>query len=359
MIKNNIKFDFDDFTIIPSSDSIINHRSECSVIECGILPIFTAPMDTVVSLDNYKEYINHGITTIMPRLPYNSYSIESVSYDPMLWFSYGLKEFKYIFIDNTIDVMDKKVYALLDIANGHMPLVEEYAITVKEKYGNSIVLMVGNIANPETYRSLSNAGVDFCRCGIGGGNACLSSVQTKIHYPMASLISECYEISCNIKTPAKIVADGGMKKYADVIGALFLGADYVMLGSIFNKALESCGDTYYANKRHEGWLEPGEQVNQYDPKINEYFQNGGKLFKKFRGMSTKDVQKSLGCEIIKTSEGITKMQEVEYTIGGWTENFTHYLKTAMSYTGCRNLNEFREYNGMVFITENALNRFNK
>jgi GMP reductase len=44
---------------------------------------------------------------------------------------------------------------------------------------------------------------------------------------------------------SKIVADGGFREYSDIIKALALGADYVMLGSILNKCLESSGDTYW------------------------------------------------------------------------------------------------------------------
>ncbi len=61
----------------------------------------------------------------------------------------------------------------------------------------------------------------------------LTSKNVGVGYPMASLIKECYDISCILDKPAKIVADGGMKNYSDIIKALGLGADMVMLGSIF------------------------------------------------------------------------------------------------------------------------------
>ena len=75
-------------------------------------------------------------------------------------------------------------------------------------------------------------------------------------------------------------------------------------------------------------------------------------------MSTKEVQKKWGRENLKTSEGIVKTNPVEYTLGQWTENFKDYLKSAMSYTNSKTLDEFKE-SEFVFITENALKRFNK
>jgi hypothetical protein len=61
---------------------------------------------------------------------------------------------------------------------------------------------------------------------------------------------------------------------------------------------------------------------------------------------------------LTTSEGVHRMNKVEYTLEGWTENFKDYLKSAMSYTNSKNLSSFR-YSEFVFITENALNRYNK
>lgn len=75
-------------------------------------------------------------------------------------------------------------------------------------------------------------------------------------------------------------------------------------------------------------------------------------------MSTKEVQRKWGRQKLKTSEGIVKTNPVEYTLEQWVENFSDYLKSAMSYTNSRTLNEFRE-SKFVFISENALKRYNK
>ena len=82
------------------------------------------------------------------------------------------------------------------------------------------------------------------------------------------------------------------------------------------------------------------------------------FYKKYRGMSTKEVQKKWGKKRLTTAEGISKYNKVEYRLSGWVENLKDYLKSAMSYTNSTNLEEFKnsEY---VFITENALRRFHK
>ena len=42
----------------------------------------------------------------------------------------------------------------------------------------------------------------------------------------------------------------------------------------------------------------------------------------------------------KTAEGITKMLHVEYKLYKWVENMQDYLRSAMSYCGSFNLDEF-------------------
>ena len=75
-------------------------------------------------------------------------------------------------------------------------------------------------------------------------------------------------------------------------------------------------------------------------------------------MSTKEVQKKWGKDKLVTSEGITKFNKIEYTLEKWVDNLKDYLKSAMSYTNSNNLEEFKETE-YVFITENALKRYNK
>ena len=352
-------FDFDDILIEPELHTSIRSRKNVNIYdEKHMLPLFTAPMDTVVGDENYSKFNEHGIYAMIPRK--HETGPLDYSTDYKVWYSYGLDEFKKMFIDNPIVLPPQdKIYALIDIANGHMRLVKDLVESSKAIYGRQLVLMVGNCANPLTYLSLAQSGADYVRMGIGNGAGCLTTVQTGVGYPMASLIHETAKIQQERNLATKIVADGGFKKYADVIKALALGADYVMLGSIFNKALESVGETYEGNKKYDSWTEPGERVDQYSEYTKNQFLSGKKFFKKFRGMSTKDVQKSLGKTDLKTSEGISRMQNVEYTLEGWTQNFSDYLKSAMSYTDCLNLGEFIGKVRFNKISKNSFDRFHK
>jgi IMP dehydrogenase/GMP reductase len=328
------KFDFNDILIKPATTSGIGSRKQINPFYKGFLPLITAPMDTVIGSDNEKIFKNLKINTCLPR---GEYSMDG-------FVSYSIDDFKAKF--NVHDLREDGKY-LIDVANGHMGRLAILTRDVKKEFPN-LTLMVGNVANPETYALLSEAGADYIRIGIGNGNACSTTVHTGVGYPMASLIRECYDISCTLDNPAKIVADGGMQNYSDIIKALALGADYVMVGSLFNKAIESCGDNYLWGKI---------KVSRDD--AESFYRMGIPVYKKFRGMSTKEVQKKWGKQVLTTSEGVIRFRKVEYTLKQWVENFEDYLRSAMSYTNAKTLKEFIGQVEFIKITDNAYNRFKK
>jgi hypothetical protein len=337
------KFDWNDITIIPDTLSTIASRSEINPLQNGKLPIFTAPMDMVIDENNISEFELNNVNVCLPRnVKFNSLKNDNYFY------SYGLDEMIELFESDK--ELPKKV--LIDVANGHMFKLWEISKRIKEKYGNNIELMVGNIANPDTYRKYCEIGVDWIRVGIGGGSACTTSANVSIHFPMASLVNECYEISKEFDNPTKILADGGFRSFSDIIKALALGADACMLGGIFNKCLESCSDNFLKDSVGIFHLIDEERA------ITN-FNSGIDVWKYYRGMSTKEVQKSWNRKELKTGEGISKYNKVEYTLSGWRENFTDYLRSAMSYSNSRTLEEFIGQANWVKISQNAFDRFNK
>lgn len=340
------KFDFNDITLVPKNISFIDSRDQCDVYDdTNKLKLICSPMDTVIDDNNVDIFNKLGILTCSIRkqqidLNQHKYSFISI----------GLDQFEDIINNyNVYEYLYSGQGLLVDIANAHQNKLFELTKKFKNIFPN-IPLMVGNIANPETYNKYCEilTSNDFLRCGIGGGSACTSSINTGIHYPYASLIEECYLIKANwpdSKCP-QIVADGGFRNFDDINKAYSLGADYCMLGSIFSKSLEASGDTYYKSINVtyiKKWM----------------YKNGFKLKRKYRGMSTKEVQKSIGKTTLRTSEGISKVNKVEYTLAGWIDNYKSYLKSCMSYSGIRHIKDFIGDRSYIFITQNALTRFKK
>ena len=338
---NDLKFDWNDVTLVPAVFSEIRSRKEINYLtQDGKLPLFVAPMNTVVDSKNIDTFLNVGFEVCVPRGIVNT--------NVLAFTSFGLDEIEKIVTDN--GYLPKRV--LIDIANGHSIRLYEVSKKIKEQY-KEIILMVGNVANPKTFEEYAKIGVDYIRLSIGSGNVCTTACNTAIFYPSASLVSECADIKYANNYDIKIVADGGFKTYKDIIMALALGSDYVMLGSMISKSLEACGDSYVVNGRDYVKITKSEALS--------YFNEGGEIYKIYIGMSTKTTQRSWGRkeEDLRTSEGITLYNKVEYKIGGWVENFSDYLRSAMSYTDKKELSDFIGGVEYVHITQNSFNRFNK
>lgn len=346
----NRKFDFDDILIKPEKKSHINSRY-VDITLPPKLPIFTAPMDTVVNLSNYELFIHNKINVVLPRtVKYDEIYFNDIKHIDT-FISFGFEKLDELYKNNFKELFEN-IHILIDVANAHSVKVLDYAKEIK-RIRPDIIIMVGNIANPETYRWYAESNsVDYIRLGIGNGGGCTTTKNGSVGYPMASLIHETKTIKNEMilngyDNLPKIVADGGMKNYADIIKALALGADMIMVGSIFNKTIESCGDSYLY----------GVKLNNKIAKI--FFDRKFPVKKYFRGMSTKEAQKAMGKSVLKTSEGVIRYRKVEYTLSGWVENFEHYLRSAMSYSNCKTLEEFTGSSNFIQITENSYNRFNK
>ena len=162
------KFDFNDILIKPATNSEISSRKNINPYHNGFLPLITAPMDTVVNLDTKDLFTSLKINLCLPR-----------GEEFLCGFvSYSLDEILNMYLN---DKLDPKGYYLIDIANGHMEILVTAVRNIKIKYPK-LTLMVGNIANPNTYVLLSEAGADYVRVGIGNGGGCFlenSTISTK------------------------------------------------------------------------------------------------------------------------------------------------------------------------------------
>lgn len=360
---HRILFCLDDIAISPASVSEIEHRSECNIFkkdENGndMLPLFTAPMLNVVDVESSDNFMENKITPIIPRTESLETRLELCKEK---WCAFSLSEFKVNFIQE--NKFTDKCFVLIDIANGNMKSLMDL-IKEAKRVNSNIVIMAGNVANALTFKELALAGADYVRVSIGTGAGCITASNTAIFKPMASLIADCYLMKIMIKTECKIVADGGMKSYSDIIKALALGADYVMCGSIFNKMVGSAGEVYSeipmeldATPCFIGNKQLFKLKN--DNFLGDMFKRGT-LYKEYFGMSTKKAQKAMGKENLHTSEGKSMLNKIEYTMEGWVENFSDYLRSAMSYCNIKDIEHFNSQNLEInVISTNSSISFNK
>lgn len=375
-------YGLDDVCIIPAMQSWIDSRSQCYVTfkNSDELPIFVAPMSCLVNYQNHPaitrlrmldiqgeigQPVCARINAILPRSEKLEVRLSAMTSGE--WVAFSLLEAKQLAEKKlNFEQKDRSQYNIcIDMANGHLHSIPETCKKLKKTFaerGLSVNIMVGNVARPDTYRYLCRASVDFVRLGIGSGNVCTTSVQTGVHYPMASLIAECHKIRCTVgkrRACPKIVADGGFQRIDQCIKALALGADFVMLGQIIAKSNEACGKEYrkahYKLGRGTRFI-PKEEAdaierNENQGNVNNYIYSSQEeqpvfiepeTYREYYGMSTYRAQRefSSGTAELKHSEGLETYVTVDYHLTEWLSDFAHALRSAMSYTGCSKLEEF-------------------
>lgn len=385
MIQEKTFYSLQDISIMPAYITEINHRAECNPYNNdNKLPIFVAPMSSVIDLNNAKIFAFNKLNVVIPR----TINLEDrLNVCEEYFIAVGLDEFENKIL--TLNLEDRKpIKICVDVANGHMKKLIDLCAYAKNRFGNKIIIMAGNIANPLVYYDYAYAGIDYIRLSIGSGSACTTAANAAIYTPMASLIDECVSIKKNVerdirnyKSIPKIIADGGFNNYDDIIKALALGADYVMCGKIFAQCEEACGEKLQKFLYSDGTYK---YLNYYDAiKAKAYIDKANyssnvlsakidinktsepypitafnETYRNYYGMSTKKAQKEMGKENLHTSEGIEKMVTVEYSLLGWIDNFIDYLRSAMSYCNVTTLDAFKTAK-IIKITNSARNSYFK
>lgn len=317
-------YGLDEVGLIPAAISDIKHRGDVNPFYGDKLPIFVAPMTCILGPQNWKTFYDSSVIPIYPVRHNDERNIDSFLED--CWYAVTLDEFKHYF--NSYNAPgDRKYHILIDVANGHMKELYDCVKDAKERYGENLIVMIGNIANPTAYINCCEAGVDYVRIGIGGGSGCTTSVQTGIHVSIPEILETINDIKVTLDWDedrgkhkkyntngfrTKIVADGGITSISRAIKALALGADYVMMG----KAFAEC---------KEGTTRPGIR----GPKHNLYF-----------GQSSEQGQLDRFGKIKANPEGTASLIEITTNLEELSTKFAAALRSAMSYCGAHNLEEF-------------------
>ena len=342
-------YSLDEIGLLPSSNPVsINSRQECCPFnEGGNFPIFVAPMTSVLDFSNYEKFKHRNVIPIIPRRLENLEDRKRMCGN--VWCAFSLSEFQKTFCEeaDTNDLpKDTKLYILIDMANGHMQSLYD-AVKLAKSLWSNLVIMIGNIAHPDMYWQAYLAGADYVRVGIGTGSVCTTGVKTGIHASTVWLLEGIKKVKAEIISGAtminslpKVIADGGISTIDRAIKCLALGADYVMIGKMFAQCVEACGQT-----RIKG-LDKDPQLAMYLASLTaaerDRISSIGKYAKErlYYGMASERGQKDIS-GTKKAEEGIEIWVSVEYTLESLLFQFDSALRSAMSYTGCKTLEEFK------------------
>jgi len=129
---------------------------------------------------------------------------------------------------------------VVDTAHGHSRNVIEAVRRYRAAYGTAIDIVAGNVATAEGTAALIEAGADGVKVGIGPGSICTTRIVAGVGVPQLTAIMACAAAAHPAGVP--IIGDGGIRYSGDIVKALAVGADSVMLGRLLAVAEESPGE---------------------------------------------------------------------------------------------------------------------
>ena len=214
-------------------------------------------------------------------------------------------------------------FIVVDVANGYLEKVAETVRYIKNNY--DIDVIAGNVATKEGVVNLANAGADAVKIGIGPGGACLTRSVAGVGYPQLSAIMDC----SNAGVP--IIADGGIRKSADLAKAIAAGANTVMIGSLLAGTDESPG--FIVTKENKNY-----KLYRGMASISAYADKTSKL---------NEIAEIEGY----TPEGTEMLIEYRGSAVKIVNNLVNGLRSAITYLNARNLDEFRRNARFVRLTD--------
>tara|TARA_B100000287_G_scaffold137976_1_gene129922 strand:- start:335 stop:1357 length:1023 start_codon:yes stop_codon:yes gene_type:complete len=304
---------YDDMLLVPQYSDITS-RNEVDITSClghreFTLPIIASPMDTVSETDMAIAMNQAGGLAVLHR--YNSIADQqdmAMQVNGQVAAAIGV----------TGDYLERAEALLaagtdilcIDVAHGHHSLVKKALETLRNEYDNNIYIIAGNVCTLEGINDVSDWGADAVRCNIGGGSICSTRLVTGHGLPGLQTIFDCARTDREVK----IIADGGIKTSGDIVKALAAGADFVMCGSLLAGTEES----------------PGQAISLPD----------GSRMKEYRGMASKDAQLNWRRKS-STPEGVASYIPYKGSVQEILQDLEGGIKSGLSYTGARNLEELR------------------
>lgn len=362
-------YELESVHIVQAPISNIDSRKECDpmITMCGrrVYPVIVAPMGAVTDEYNYKTWLDNHFICVVPRTVDIQKRL-NICKETFCSFSLSEAE-KLLTVLPACDINDNPIkrYVCIDIAHGTMKKLYDICNTLKQNFGENMVIMTGNVATPQAYPFYYKNNISYMRACIGTGSRCTTSCNVGVHYPTATLIDELRMEKEKWENGTEIIVDGGISNFDDIQKCLALGAFAVMSGSIFAKAQEACGPIVflqpdnlnmadaitaeeYLDKLNDLKRRSDEEENTDNPYWDAYKKlSKRKPYRLYYGMSTKLAQAQTGGSGKTTSEGISRPIPVEYSIAKWADNMASYLRSCMSYTGCTTIEQLRNETELI------------
>jgi IMP dehydrogenase len=221
----------------------------------------------------------------------------------------------------------------IDSSHGYTEWQMDTLKYVRANFGDSVKIGAGNVVDAEGFLYLVNAGADFIKVGIGGGSICITREQRAIGRGQASSLLEIartrdeYFKETGVYVP--ICSDGGISHDHQIILALAMGADFVMLGRYFARFDES----------------PSEKIVEGNKYLKEYWGEGTNRAQNWQRYDAGEDRKSLAFE-----EGVDGYVPYAGKLKDNLDITLAKIRSTMSTCGAFSLNELRQNARLTIVS---------
>lgn len=324
------EYTFDDISLVPRKSDIYSTSKEVDIRtrvgnEYLELPVISAAMTTVTGvtmqqhmkkaggLGVHYRYLNSTFTN---QEKLEIYALRALTGPLAVSPSMG-REF---ITDLIFELMGnykkfrQELIFVIDVAHGHRQEVLDFANFLKKA---DVCVWSGNIATAEAaldYSDILDWSTDAIKVGIGPGSACSTRVVAGVGRPQASALFDIYSTLKISGRNISIISDGGIKASGDIVKALALGADAVMVGGLLAGTTEAEGPVLPDHVTHE-------------------------KYKVYEGMASESALEKAGKKV--RVEGVAGRVPWIGPVEPVLEQFKDGIQTGLSYMGARNIDELR------------------
>jgi IMP dehydrogenase len=223
---------------------------------------------------------------------------------------------------------------VLDSAHGHSKNIVNTLRAVKDAFPN-MQIVAGNVATADAVEDLIQAGADCIKIGVGPGSICTTRIVAGVGVPQLTAIYNCAQAAAKYGIP--IIADGGIKFSGDITKAIGMGANVIMIGSLFAGTDETPGETFlYQGRTYKGYRGMGSLGAMKLGSSDRYFQE-----------STGNVSKLV-------PEGIEGKVPYRGPLADTVYQLMGGLRSGMGYVGAHNIETLRTKAKFVRISAAGL-----
>lgn len=301
---------FDDVLLRPLYSEVVSRSDIDLSLDIGTrkpmrLPVFAAPMDTVMNSEMAKAMWEAGARGVMHRYCSIEEQAEQVraAQPAEVFAAVGITG---DYLDRAYALIDAGASGIcVDVAHGHHSIALNAIRNIRDNH-DDIHIMAGNVATLTAFNDLADAGANSIRVGIGGGSICSTRIKTGHGVPTFQSVIECSRSDRD----ALLIADGGIKNTGDMVKAFAAGADAVMVGRMLAGTRETPG-TIISN--------PGKPP-----------------MKVYRGMASPEAQVAWHGKY-SSNEGVSRTVQLKGPAAEVLFDIDRGIRSGLSYSGAHNI----------------------